>query len=212
MVTKRLSHYWRADQISGLIATHPIFRHTEFREPWPEILKLAELLTGFPRHLSVHCGGVVIAPDGLDRYVPRQPAKKQLLPKGVIAEYINSDGGEGKNGVYVVQWEKDQSEDMGLVKMDILGNRSLAVIRDALTSIKKNYGITIEYATWNPLEDPATQRLLAEGDTLGVFYVESPAMRQLQKKAGKGDFEHLVIHSSIIRPAAKAYINEYLRR
>ncbi len=207
-VTKRLSHYWTADRISGVIATHPIFRHAEFREPWPEILQWAELLTGFPRHLSVHCGGVVIAPGGLDRYVPQQLAKKQLAPRGVIEGACRDRG----NGVYIVQWEKDQSEDMGLVKMDILGNRSLAVIRDALAAVKENYGTDIKYATWNPLEDRATQKLLAEGNTLGVFYVESPAMRQLQKKAGKGDFEHLVIHSSLIRPAANKYINEYLRR
>ncbi|HOV63740.1 MAG TPA: DNA polymerase III subunit alpha, partial [Spirochaetia bacterium] len=61
-------------------------------------------------------------------------------------------------------------------------------------------------------EDEATKALLARGDSMGVFYVESPAMRQLQKKTGRGDFEHIVIHSSIIRPAANRYINEYVER
>ena len=54
--------------------------------------------------------------------------------------------------------------------------------------------------------------MVSRGETMGVFYVESPAMRQLQAKCGKGDFEHLVIHSSIIRPAANTYIQEYIRR
>src|SRR5207249_258479 len=57
-----------------------------------------------------------------------------------------------------------------------------------------------------------TRRLVAAGDTLGCFYAESPSMRQLQRKAGVGDFDHLVIHSSIIRPAANRYIREYVRR
>ena len=54
--------------------------------------------------------------------------------------------------------------------------------------------------------------LVKTGRTMGCFYIESPAMRLLQKKAGRGDFEHLVIHSSIIRPAANEFIREYLRR
>ena len=64
----------------------------------------------------------------------------------------------------------------------------------------------------NPLEDAKTQQMLAQGDTVGVFYVESPAMRQLLKKTGQGDFEHLVVQSSIIRPAANEFIREYVRR
>jgi error-prone DNA polymerase len=115
-------------------------------------------------------------------------------------------------GVPIIQWEKDQAEDAGLVKIDLLGNRSLAVIRDALRAVAASTGRVIDYDTWSPLDDPDTQALLARGETLGVFYVESPAMRQLQRKAGTGDFEHLVIHSSMIRPAANRYIREYLRR
>jgi error-prone DNA polymerase len=65
---------------------------------------------------------------------------------------------------------------------------------------------------WEPEDDPATQREVAAGRTMGCFYIESPAMRLLQKKAGRGDFEHLVIHSSIIRPAANEYIQKYLER
>jgi len=208
-ITKRISSYWQPDQIQKMVEGHPVFKNVVLQPPWPEIIVQAEQIRGFPRHLSIHCGGVVIAPDGLDHYVPLQPAKKILRLTGALTE-----GGLPRDvaQVQVVQWEKDQAEEMGLVKMDILGNRSLAVIRDTLRAIKKNYGITIDYATWNPLEDSATQTLLARGETIGVFYVESPAMRQLQIKTGKGDFEHLVIHSSIIRPAANYFINEYVRR
>ena len=89
-----------------------------------------------------------------------------------------------------------EAEEAGLVKIDILGNRSLAVIRDALAAVNEQYGYDLKYETLKPLDDPATIELLARGDTIGVFYVESPAMRQLQQKTRKGDYEHLVIHSS----------------
>src|SRR5262249_52688565 len=163
----------------------------DFEPPWPEILALATALEGHPRHLAVHSGGVVLVPDALSDHVP-----VEIAPKGVP----------------IVQWEKDQVEDYGLVKMDLLGNRSLAVIRDALAAVERNTGVAIDERHWSPIDDPETQRLMAEGRTVGVFYVESPSMRQLQRKAKVGDFDHLVIHSSMIRPASNKYIREYVRR
>ena len=190
-VTKRLSFFGRPTKIQQRMIRHPKFQNVHLEEPWPEILQLASRLNGIPRHLSVHCGGTIIVPDQVSRYVPVQRAPK---------------------GVRIIQWEKDQAEAAGLVKIDLLGNRSLAVIRDALAAIRANTGKNISYAQFNPLDDPRTQRLIARGETMGVFYVESPAMRQLQQMTGRGDYEHLVIHSSIIRPAANQYILEYVRR
>jgi error-prone DNA polymerase len=190
-VTERMGYYWSIRHLPEYVQTHPVYKDMEWKPPWPEILDLAVKLDGYPRNLSVHCGGVAIVPDRMDRYVPVERAPK---------------------GVQIVQWEKDQAEDAGLVKIDLLGNRSLAVIRDALAAIEENCGLKVDYATWDPTTDEATQRLMARGDTVGVFYVESPSMRQLQKKGRVGDFDHLVIHSSIIRPAANKYIREYVRR
>jgi error-prone DNA polymerase len=99
-----------------------------------------------------------------------------------------------------------------LIKIDLLGNRSLAVIRDTLAAVKENYEVEIDYEHWDPASDAKTQDFIRRGDTIGVFYVESPSMRQLQQKCQTGDFDHLVIHSSIIRPAANKYIREYVRR
>jgi error-prone DNA polymerase len=199
-VARGLSRYWGAETALEATRWHPLFRGEEFnpeqggmlaRPPWPEILHAAARLDGFPRHLSVHCGGVVIAPDGVDRHVPVERAAK---------------------GVRVIQWEKDQAEEAGLVKIDLLGNRSLSVIRDACAAVKAAGGPDIRYGEFDPIDDPRTQERIRDGDTMGVFYVESPAMRQLQQKTRRGDFEHLVIHSSIIRPAANEYIREYVRR
>jgi DNA polymerase-3 subunit alpha/error-prone DNA polymerase len=193
-VSKRLPRFWRAKKsepelLVGL-KKRPESRALEFPPPWPEILDCAQRIIGTPRYLSVHPGGVVITPRPIDEYVPLERAPK---------------------GVPIIQWEKDATEDAGLVKIDLLGNRSLGVIRDALGNLRAN-GIKFDDFHWEPEDDLPTQQSLAQGRTMGCFYIESPAMRLLQQKSKVGDFEHLVIHSSIIRPAANEFIREYIRR
>ncbi len=193
-ITKKLPWIWRAGsaeegylhQLQGL----PQLRGVDLSDPWPRILELAARISGTPRYLSVHPGGVVITPQPLRDYVPVQQAAK---------------------GVPIIQWEKDGAEEAGLVKIDLLGNRSLGVIRDALSQMRHN-GHNLHEQQWLPEEDPATQGLVARGKTMGCFYIESPATRLLQQRAQRGDFEHVVLHSSIIRPAANDFIREYLRR
>jgi DNA polymerase-3 subunit alpha/error-prone DNA polymerase len=157
---------------------------------WKEIFNIAAKIEGLPRGLGMHCGGLVITPEPLRRYAPVEKSAE---------------------GYPLLAWEKEGTEAAGFVKIDLLGNRSLAVIRDALKNLEEQ-GIIIDRDTWRPVDDKETVEALARGDSIGVFYIESPAMRQLQKKTGHGDFEHIVIHSSIIRPAANKFINEYVRR
>ncbi|MFQ5670786.1 MAG: DNA polymerase III subunit alpha [Acidobacteriota bacterium] len=190
-VTRRLAHVWQDAPVAEMVHRHPLFSDLDLKEPWPAILAWAARLEGHPRHLSVHPGGVIIVPTCIADHVPMQPSAK---------------------GINIIQWDKDAAEEAGLVKIDLLGNRSLAVIRDALRAVELHDHVSIPYDTFDPLEDPRTRHLLATGKTVGVFYVESPSMRQLQRKTGHGDFKHLVIHSSIIRPAANSYIREYIRR
>lgn len=185
--TKRIEHANTYMEIPGVTSNAA----GTLPKPWPEIISLSKQLKGVPRNISVHCGGVVITPGPTADWVPTQMAAK---------------------GVRVIHWEKDQTEDAGLVKIDILGNRSLAVIRDARAAVKSHLGIDIDSAGVSPQDDPKTQGLVIKGDTMGVFYVESPATRLLQKKAGMGDYDHMVLHSSIIRPAAAKFIGLYLRR
>jgi len=199
--TRRLSGFGRASKTGERVHNHPLFKDERLDEKWREIISIASRLDGQLRHLSLHCGGLVIVPDEIRRYVPVQVSAK---------------------GLPVIQWEKDQTEAAGLVKIDILGNRSLAVIRDALAAVKSNGGEDIDYARWQPLEDEATRRLIREGRTMGCFYVESPATRQLLARMwglnphpgtlGLDLFEHMVMASSIIRPAANAYILEFIAR
>ena len=157
---------------------------------WNEIFGIAKRIEGLPRDLSMHCGGLVITPEPISRYAPVEKSAE---------------------GFPLLAWEKEGAEAAGFVKIDLLGNRSLAVIRDTLINLEE-WGIEIDPYTWRPMEDRETIEALSRGNSMGVFYIESPAMRQLQIKTGKGDFEHIVIHSSIIRPAANKFIAEYVRR
>ncbi|MFO7840101.1 MAG: DNA polymerase III subunit alpha [Desulfosalsimonadaceae bacterium] len=165
-------------------------RGVDLSGPWPDILSIARRITGLPRNLSVHPGGVVVTPGPIASYAPVQTASK---------------------GVPILQWDKDGVEAAGLVKIDLLGNRSLGVVRDALAEIRTN-GVAFAEQYWAPEDDPDTRAALSRGETMGCFYIESPAMRLLQQKARAGDFEHLVIHSSIIRPAGNEVIQQYLQR
>jgi DNA polymerase-3 subunit alpha/error-prone DNA polymerase len=190
-VADRLSHWWPSEHgLERELRQRPEARGLRLDPPWPKILAAADRLRGVPRHLSVHPGGVVLTPGPVHDFVPVETAAK---------------------GVPIIQWDKDAAEDAGLVKIDLLGNRSLAVVRDGLAAARKS-GAEIDELRWRPEEDPAARKLVAEGRTMGCFYIESPAMRLLQRKSGRGDFDHLVLHSSIIRPAANAEIQEYLRR
>jgi DNA polymerase-3 subunit alpha/error-prone DNA polymerase len=193
-LARRLPFYLRTSGNDVALETRlrqlPELKNMDYPEPWPRIIRLAHRLTGIPRYLSVHPGGVVITPDPIDTYVPLERAPK---------------------GVPILQWEKDGTETAGLVKIDLLGNRSLGVIRDAVQNVHQNGG-DLDESCWEPEDDFATQAAIAHGHTMGCFYIESPAMRLLQKKSGVGDFEHLVIHSSIIRPAANKYIQAYIQR
>jgi len=193
-VSKRLPWFWEAatedNDLLHRLQQLPELRQLDFPEPWPEIVRLAQRIIGLPRHISVHVGGVVITPNPIDEYVPIEPAPK---------------------GVPIIQWEKDATEEAGLVKIDLLGNRSLGVIRDAIANLKTNGG-DLDESAWEPEDDAATRQTVAAGQTMGCFYIESPATRLLQQKSRVGDFEHIVIHSSIIRPAANAFIREYIRR
>jgi DNA-directed DNA polymerase III PolC len=157
---------------------------------WDTILRQALALKGHFHQFSVHPGGTVITPGPFWEHAAFQPAP-------------------AKDKVSTTTWDKDGVENYGLVKIDLLGNRSLAVIRDA-------YEVLGDRKPADPGDhsrnDPGTQALLARGDSIGVFYVESPATRQLQQRVKKGGFETLVIHSSLIRPAAYRWVDRYVKR
>jgi len=167
------------------------FRQGRFDDIPAFVREAASRLRGVPRNLGTHCGGVVITP-------------------GPITDYTHVQ--TSPLGYPLIAWEKDATEEAGLVKIDLLGNRSLAVLRDTIALVDRNHGVKLDWESFDPLSDTDTRDLIAGGQTLGVFYVESPATRQLLTKMQRGDYENLVIASSIIRPAANQYIQTFVKR
>ena len=196
-ITKRIGWVSSRRDLLNWVKTDARFENIELDETLEMILRESEKVVGAFRHPSVHPGGVVIVPDEIRKYVPVLTAPK---------------------GVQIVEWEKDQVEDSGLLKIDILSNRSLAVVRDTIKQINLNYGEAatknrhLDYHKIQPIGDEKTAELMKGGKTMGVFYIESPATRQLLAKAGVVDFEHVVIYSSIIRPAANRFTDMMLER
>jgi len=191
VITKRIGYYSRRTELVKWVRNDRRFKNLDLDDTLMEILKHSEKVMGAFRVSSVHPGGVIIVPDEIRKYVPVLTAPK---------------------GVQIVEWEKDQVEDSGLLKIDILGNRSLAVVRDTLKQVGLYRNEYMDYHKIQPVGDLRTKDLMKTGRTMGVFYIESPATRQLLAKAGKVDFEHVVIYSSIIRPAANRYTNLMLDR
>lgn len=198
-VTRRIPWFHDGASLADLLARHPNYAELDLPASWQDYGRMAKPLVGVPRHLSLHPGGVVIVPGALTDYVATQPGVKEL------------DGAPDLT-VPVIQFEKDGAEDAGLVKIDLLGNRSLAVIRDAIAMVKENTGILLDYSSSDAGEDEETRALFRAGRTTGVFYTESPASRLLCRKSQADTFELLVLNTSIIRPASNRFIRTYLER
>ena len=156
------------------------------------LVDICEKVDDFPRHLSVHLGGLVISRGLLTDLVPLEWATK---------------------GVIVSQFDKDDIETLGLVKMDILGLRNLSAIEDAVAMIRKNHGIDLDIDNL-PLDDEPTYELLRSGNTVGCFQVESPGMRGLLGRLQPRVFEDIIAQISLFRPGPMQadMINPFIAR
>jgi error-prone DNA polymerase len=166
-------------------------------EPFRTLCELGRAIEGFPRHLGIHCGGLVVSPEPITNLIPLEEAAK---------------------GLVITQYDMYPVEDMGLVKIDLLGQRALSVVMDTVAAVGERYGEEVDFAEVDPVADPETKALMREGRTMGCFYVESPGMRNLLKKLRVEDFDTLVAASSIIRPGVadsgmmRAFIDRYRGR
>ena len=156
-------------------------------------LKLAQALLGFPRHLSQHVGGFVIARDRLTRLVPVENA--------AMAERT------------VIQWDKDDLDALGLLKVDCLSLGMLTAIRKAFDLIERFDGRRLSMAAL-PADDVATYRMIQRADTVGVFQIESRAQMAMLPRLRPGCFYDLVIEVAIVRPGPIQgdMVHPYLRR
>ena len=156
-------------------------------EPASPVLELAQMLRGFPRHLSQHVGGFVISRGPLAELVPIENA---AMP-----------------GRTVIQWDKDDLEALGLLKVDVLALGMLTAIRKALRMIGKQMHEV-------PAEDPAVYAMIQKADTVGVFQIESRAQMSMLPRLKPACFYDLVIEVAIVRPGPiqGGMVHPYLRR
>jgi len=156
-------------------------------------MRLACELTGFPRHLSQHVGGFVITRGPLSDLVP-------------IANAAMEDR-------TTIEWDKDDLDTLGILKIDILGLGMLSCIRKAFDLLQRHYGRKIDLATV-PAEDPNVYDMLCEADSIGVFQVESRAQMTMLPRLKPRNFYDLVIEVAIVRPGPIQgdMVHPYLRR
>ena len=158
-----------------------------------KLLRLTQQLIGFPRHLSQHSGGFVIARDSLARLVPIENAA--MVDRNVI------------------QWDKDDLDAMGLLKIDVLALGMLTAIRRALDFISMRRGEAFSMQDV-PREDPVTYEMICRADTIGVFQIESRAQMSMLPRLQPREFYDLVIEVAIVRPGPiqGGMVHPYLRR
>jgi error-prone DNA polymerase len=162
------------------------FRLRKFSEIYSRILD-------YPRHLGQHSGGMVVSLGRLDGIVPLEPATM-----------------ENRN---IIQWDKDDCENLGLVKIDLLGLGMMAVLRDTITLIDEHHGEDLGLYQI-PQDDPKVYKALQEADTVGMFQVESRAQIAFLPRSKPENFYDIVVQVAIIRPGPIVgnMLNSYLKR
>ena len=152
-----------------------------------ELIDVSKDLEGLPRHCSTHAAGVVIASKPLVEYVPLQKNDESV----------------------VAQFDMTTLEELGLLKMDFLGLRTLTVMNDAVKMIKENQGIDINLDKID-FEDKEVYKMIGEGKTAGVFQLESPGMTSFMKELKPDSLEDIIAGISLYRPGPMAEIPRYV--
>ncbi len=189
-LAKSLSWWDKRDELlsrfeeAGVSARNPVIS---------QFVTLVDQILGFPRHLSQHVGGFVISSGPLSHLVPVENA---AMPERTI-----------------IQWDKDDLESLGLLKVDVLALGMLTAIRKSIHLINEYRGTDLELATI-PAEDPATYEMLCRGDSVGVFQVESRAQMSMLPRLKPREFYDLVVEVAIVRPGPIQgdMVHPYLRR
>lgn len=195
--------YSDVDRIAKLVPNDPKITLAEALETEPELkrlqgadpqirrlMELAFALEGLARNASTHAAGVVIADRPLTEYLPLC---------------------RGTDGEPITQYAMKSVEEIGLLKMDFLGLRTLTVLHEALKIIERTRGLKLSWETL-PLDDRATFDLLNRADTVGVFQLESAGMRELSKKIGLDRFDDLIALLALFRPGPMRMLDDYVRR
>jgi len=185
---------WEYKSENDTLTNH--FRDAGLDLDHPQIRKFLELCVKFqdlPRHLGQHSGGMVVCQGQLDSIVPLEPA---TMP-----------------GRVVVQWDKEDCADLGIVKVDLLGLGMMAVLEDSLKIIHDDYGEDIDLGRL-PMDDETVYKTLQKADTVGMFQIESRAQMACLPRLWPVKFYDIVVQVAIIRPGpiVGKMVNPYLKR
>ncbi|CCX86188.1 dNA polymerase III [Clostridium sp. CAG:590] len=153
------------------------------------LLDMSQRLEGLPRHASMHAAGVVIGQKAIDEFVPLS---------------------RGSEDAITTQFTMTTIEELGLLKMDFLGLRTLTVIQDAVRNIKQSKGIDIDIDHLN-MEDPEVYDLLCTGQTDGIFQLESNGMKSFMKELKPRNIEDIIAGISLYRPGPMDFIPLYIK-
>ncbi len=194
------------DKVSSAVATWEYrdandaldrrFRDAGLDLNYPRLRKYFELcqaVQNLPRHLGQHSGGMVICQGQLDSVVPLEPAS---MP-----------------GRVVVQWDKEDCADLGIIKVDLLGLGMMAVLKDSIEIIRDHYGEQVDLAHL-PSDDPAVYSALQKADTIGMFQIESRAQMSCLPRLRPQRFYDIVVQVAIIRPGpiVGQMVNPFIKR
>ena len=172
----------------ALTANHELKLLYEGDEKIKNLIDMAQRLEGLPRHTSIHAAGVVISQKAIDEYVPLS---------------------RGSDGSITTQFTMTGLEELGLLKMDFLGLRTLTVIQHALEMIEKSHGVSIDMDKID-YNDPAVYASLTTGRTDGVFQLESAGMKSFMKELRPACLEDLIAGISLYRPGPMDFIPKYI--
>ncbi|WP_332855575.1 error-prone DNA polymerase [Duganella sp. S19_KUP01_CR8] len=186
------AHHWfdSRNDLLGRLAECGLDPESQLAQQWAA---LAVTLLGFPRHLSQHPGGFVISHEKLSRLVPIEAATME--------------------GRCVIQWDKDDLEELGLMKVDVLALGMLSALRRTLALVSARRGAPFRMQDI-PKEDEATYDMMCEADTIGVFQIESRAQMSMLPRLRPREFYDLVIEVAIVRPGPiqGGMVHPYLQR
>ncbi|MEJ7837362.1 MAG: DNA polymerase III subunit alpha [Thermomicrobiales bacterium] len=189
----KLSEPRSADHLAGELARLPEFAARIQVPPWSHLIDLASQLAGFPRHIGQHPGGMIISASPLNQLVPIQPA--------------------AMDGRFICQWDKDSCEDARFIKIDFLSLGMLSLVEECLDLVDDAYQSPIDLSKID-YNDPAVYSMIQEGDTIGVFQIESRAQIQMLRRTLPMCLNDLVVQVAIVRPGPiiGGAVTPYVRR
>lgn len=176
-------------RVTGIIESIIRNKVDETDEEITKLIEVAKKIEGLPRHTGTHAAGIILANQDLSEYIPLQI---------------------GPSNFYQSQLEQSDLESLGLLKIDFLGIKNLSIIDDTIKSINRfNKPLSLQSI---PLDDANTFKLLSNGDTSGIFQLESMGMRQVLRKLKPNHFEDIVAINALYRPGPMGHIDLYIER